>query len=185
MKAVKLTKIIWNLNEVDSDKKVKVLKSLPTEKGFTVDDDFSVADKVPGLLKKKYGYDIIDFSFTECRIVEDVEDLLYLCMRPGMKKKSLYKAGGKLSSFGEELLTNLKTDIRTRLDLEFSGVSDYEMPKHLDEVMLGIENVGKISWKKHTVTELLDPIMVKLWDKRAENIKDAYDRMIDEMEDED
>lgn len=184
MKAIKLTKIIWNLDTEEPDKRIKLLETLPTKKGFTVEDEFDVAERVPVILKKKYGYDIKDFSFTECRIAETVDDLLYLCMRAGMKKKRLYKEGGKLSAFGEELLNNLKTDIRRRLDLEFKGVSEYDMPKHLDEVMLGVEKVSGISWEKHTIEELMNPIMNKIWDVRAANIKDEYDRMMDELESE-
>lgn len=184
MKAIKLTKIDWNLNNVDDTKKEEVLRSLPKQMGFTVDDDFCVADKVPGCLKKKYGYEINDFAFVEIHIAESLEELLYMNARKTKNKKSLYKAGGKLSAYGEEAVRFLESRIRQRLALEFKGVSDFEMPKSLDEVMLGVEKVGNIKWEKHTVEELMKPIISQIRDKKAVNLKDAYDYAMESNEEE-
>lgn len=178
MKAIKLTKIIWDLSGVDEYKREIILNTLPKEKGFTASDEFNVPERVPEILKKKYGYDIVNCSFTECHIANTVDELLYLCAIG--KEKPLYKAGGKLSSYGETALANLKSDMMSRKKLELEGKDEYDMPKHLDEVMLGVENVSGLCWDGKTIDELLKPIMSKIWDKRAENLKDAYDYMMEE-----
>ena len=80
MKAIKLYNIKWDKANIPEDE----LDKLPTEKGFIVnDDDFSVVDKVPGYLKKKYGWDVLNFSFNEIKIFETFEDLLYHCADKG------------------------------------------------------------------------------------------------------
>ena len=82
MKAIKLYKIQWDLKNIPNEEREKVLETLPKAKGFTTQDDkFNVAERVPQLLKKKYGYNIIDFAFAELRVVDTVEDLLLLCAR--------------------------------------------------------------------------------------------------------
>jgi len=184
MKAVKLTKIDWNLSNVEINKREEVLKFLPTQMGFTVGDDYCVADKVPGQLKKKFGYDINDFAFVEIHIAETVDELLYMNAPMTEKRKSLYKVGGKLSAYGEEALDRLVSKIKQRFALEFKGVSEFEMPKSMDEVMLGVEKVGNIKWGNHTVEELMKPIMDKIWDRRATNLKDAYERAMESKEEE-
>ena len=62
MKAVKLSKIQWNLSDLSPEEREEVKKTLPTVKGFKAPDDFKVAEKVPVILKKKYG---IHFVITE------------------------------------------------------------------------------------------------------------------------
>jgi hypothetical protein len=146
------------------------------------DDNFNVAEKVPALLKKKYGYDIITTSFTEIRVVEDLDALLLLCAPKGEKVKKIYKKGGELSEYGEMLVNNLESNIKWRLRLEFKGVAESDMPVILDEVMMGVENVTGMKWEGHSVNELMNPIMHKIWDKRAVNLADKMSKMMEEEE---
>ena len=74
MKAIKLYKIQWDLKGLTEEEREKVLETLPKAKGFTTqDDNFNVTERVPKILKKKYGYDIINFAFAELRVVDTVE----------------------------------------------------------------------------------------------------------------
>ena len=76
MKAIKLYNIKWDTKDVPAEDVKKL--NLPEYKGFTVnDDEYDVVDNVPNLLKKKFGYDIIDFSFIEIPIIEDIINLLF------------------------------------------------------------------------------------------------------------
>ena len=68
MKAIKLYNIKWDTKDVSAEDMKKL--NLPEYKGFIVnDDDYDVVEIVPNLLKKKFGYDIIDFSFNVSYII--------------------------------------------------------------------------------------------------------------------
>lgn len=174
MKAVKLTKINWNLNNLTEEERVNAMRVLPTHKGFKADDSFVILDKVPTLLKKKYGYDIIDFCFTEIPIIDDVTDLLKFCAPEG-KEKPIYTEAGRLSTYGKMCKENLERLVKERIQMERKGVSEYDMPKKLDAVMLAIQEITKLDWEAHTPDELLAPIYRKIWDQRAYNLKDAFE----------
>lgn len=188
MKAVKLYKIQWNLEGLSEEEKTKVIETLPTEKGFTTDDNFNVAERVPVLLKKKFGYDIINFAFTEIRIVETVEDLLKLCKPNQRKEKEIFNVmSGNISSYGKQCLSNLEWNIKWRLRLESEGTSEWSMPVILDEVMLGIEKVTGMDWSGHTVDELMDPVKKQIrgisHNSKPKDIEEEMDE--EEMEEED
>ena len=189
MKAIKLYKIQWDLKNIPNEEREKVLETLPTAKGFiTQDDKFNVAERVPQLLKKKYGYNIIDFAFAELRVVDSVEDLLLLCAPTNEKVKKLFKSNGSLSTYGETCFDNLESNIRDRIQRESQGVEDWEMPNILDEVMIGIENVTGMTWEGHTVNELMTPVVKKINDKKADNLKSRFEMVegsIEDCEDED
>ena len=189
MKAIKLYKIQWDLKNIPNEEREKVLETLPNAKGFiTQDDKFNVAERVPQLLKKKYGYDIIDFAFAELRVVNTVEDLLLLCAPTNEKVKKLFKSNGSLSTYGETCFDNLESNIRDRIQRESQGVEDWEMPAILDEVMIGIENVTGMTWEGHTVNELMTPVVKKINDKKAVNLKsklEMVEESIEDCEDED
>lgn len=177
MKAVKLTKIQWNLNDLTDEEKKQVINTLPTEKGFTANDDFNVPERVPAILKKKYGHDIETFSFTECRIAETLDDLLRLC-NPDDSRKELYTSKGELSAYGKKCRENLDFNIKWRMQLERKGTSPYAMPKILDEVMLGLEKISDMSWEKHTADEFMTFVQRKIWNRKYTNMKtdeDIYD----------
>ena len=184
MKAIKLYKIQWDLKNIPNEKREKILKTLPNAKGFTTQDDkFNVAERVPQLLKKKYGYDIIDFAFAELRVVNTVEDLLLLCAPTNEKVKKLFKNNGSLSTYGETCFDNLESNIRDRIQRESQGVEDWEMPNILDEVMIGIENVTGMTWEGHTVNELMTPVVKKINDKKAVNLKSRFEMVEESIED--
>ena len=184
MKAIKLYKIQWDLKNIPNEEREKVLETLPSAKGFiTQDDKFNVAERVPQLLKKKYGYDIIDFAFAELRVVNTVEDLLLLCAPTNEKVKKLFKSNGSLSPYGETCFDNLESNIRDRIQRESQGVEDWEMPNILDEVMIGIENVTGMTWEGHTVNELMTPVVKKINDKKAVNLKSKLEMIEESIED--
>ena len=184
MKAIKLYKIQWDLKNLSNEQREKVLETLPNAKGFiTQDDKFNVAERVPQLLKKKYGYDIIDFAFAELRVVNTIEDLLLLCAPANEKVKKLFKSNGSLSTYGETCFDNLESNIRDRIQRESQGVEDWEMPNILDEVMIGIENVTGMTWEGHTVNELMTPVVKKINDKKAVNLKSKLEMVEESIED--
>lgn len=184
MKAIKLYKIQWDLKNIPNEEREKVLETLPKAKGFiTQDDKFNVAERVPQLLKKKYGYNIIDFAFAELRVVDSVEDLLLLCAPTNEKVKKLFKSNGSLSTYGETCFDNLESNIRDRIQRESQGVEDWEMPNILDEVMIGIENVTGMTWEGHTVNELMAPVVKKINDKKAANLKSKLEMIEESTED--
>lgn len=188
MKAIKLYKIQWNLNGLTPDKKKEVLETLPTAKGFTTNDDnFNVTEKVPGLLKKKYGYDVLEFAFSELRIVNTLDDLLLLCKPDNKTVKNLYKTSGELSTYGESCFKNLEVNVRQRLRNEFKGMDIWEMPTILDEVMIGVENVTGLNWEDgHNLEEVMSEIVKKLSEKKRKNIIAKYETVDndEEMEEE-
>ena len=184
MKAIKLYKIQWDLKNIPNEEREKVLETLPNAKGFTTQDDkFNVVERVPQLLKKKYGYNIIDFAFAELRVVDTVEDLLLLCAPTNEKVKKLFKSNGSLSTYGETCFDNLESNIRDRIQRESQGVEDWEMPNILDEVMIGIENVTGMTWEGHTVNELMTPVIKKINDKKAVNLKSRFEMVEESIED--
>ena len=184
MKAIKLYKIQWDLKNLSNEEREKVLETLPKVKGFTTqDDNFNVAERVPKILKKKYGYDIIDFAFAELRVVDTVEDLLLLCAPTNEKVKKLFKNNGSLSTYGETCFDNLETNIRDRIQMKSQGKEDWEMPTILDEVMIGIENVTGMTWEGHTVNELMTPVVKKINDKKAVNLKSKFEMVEESIED--
>ena len=184
MKAIKLYKIQWDLKNLSNEEREKVLETLPNAKGFiTQDDKFNVAERVPQLLKKKYGYDIIDFAFAELRVVNTVEDLLLLCAPTNEKVKKLFKNNGSLSTYGETCFDNLETNVRDRIQRESQGEEDWEMPAILDEVMIGIENVTGMTWEGHTANELMTPVVKKINDKKAVNLKSRFEMVEESIED--
>ena len=182
MKAVKLTKIVWNLDTVNAEDREKVLAALPKVKVFLADDNFDVVTNVPRIIKKKFGYGVFNYSYTEIKIVENVEDLLLLCTPKGMKVKKLFLKNGDLTEFGELLVKSLEFRIKERLRMEFNGVSAYEMPKLLDEIQLGIEKITGMNWEGHTVDELMAPIMNKIRFAKAVNLIDKYGEVSEEDE---
>lgn len=177
MKAIKINKIQWDLDNLTPEEKTKAMKTLPTVKGFMASDDFMVADKVPGLLKKHYGYDVITFSFVENRVAENIDDLLLICAPKSETVKGLHRVGSnKLSAYGERCLANLISNIRWRLSLEEDGTPEYDMPVILDEVMLGMEKITGMKWDEgHTLQEWMKPVKKMLSKK---------DMVIGEVEDE-
>ena len=183
MKAIKLYKIQWDLRGLTEEERKKVLETLPKAKGFTTqDDNFNVAERVPKILKKKYGYDIIDFSFEELRVVDTLEDLLLLCAPTNEKVKKLFKNNGSLSTYGETCFDNLETNVRNRIRMESQGKDNWEMPAILDEVMIGIENVTGMAWEGHTVNELMTPVVQKINDKKAVNLKSKFEMVEENIE---
>ena len=183
MKAIKLYKIKWDLKGLTKEEREKVLETLPNAKGFTTqDDNFNVVERVPKLLKKKYGYDIIDFSFEELRVVDTLEDLLLLCAPANEKVKRLFKSNGTLSAYGETCFDNLETNVRNRIQRKSQGEEDWEMPAILDEVMIGIENVTGITWEGHTFDEIMAPVIKKINDKKAVNLKSKFKMVEDDVE---
>ena len=146
MKAVKLYKINWNLDDLDPEEREKVKETLPTSKGFKADDNFDVVEKVPGLLKKKFGYGIKNYAYTEIPIYEDFETLLKTYTPRGEKPKKIYLKSGELSAFGEGVVDALKRDVSKRFALEGKGTADDEMSKQMDMIMLSLEKIFGIKW---------------------------------------
>ena len=147
MKAVKLYKINWNLNNLTPEERKEAKKNLPISKGFKADDSFDVIEKVPGLLYKKFGYKVIDFAYTEIPIYEDFESLMKTYTPRGEKPKKIYLKSGELSSFGEDMVYKLKNDISKRFNLEGKGTADDEMSKQMDMIMLSLEKIFGIKWE--------------------------------------
>lgn len=183
MKAIKLYKIQWNLNGLTDAEKEKVLATLPSAKGFTTkDDNFNVIERMPGLLKKKYGYEVENFSFAVMRVVDTVDDLLLLCAPENAKVKNLYKKNGDLSAYGDECFSKLEVNVRQRIWKENHGTDVWEMPTILDEVMIAVENILGITWENHgTFEEIMSAIVKKI--KERKNLKKKYET-VDENEDE-
>lgn len=148
MKAVKLYKINWNLDDLDPEERAKVKDTLPTSKGFKADDSFDVVEKVPGLLYKKFGHKVRDYAYNEIPIYEDFETLLKSYTPRGEKPKKIYLKSGELSDFGERVVNSLKMDISKRFKLEGNGKADDEMPVQMDMIMLSLEKIFGIEWEE-------------------------------------
>ncbi len=192
MKAVKLYKINWNLDNLDPEERAKVQETLPTSKGFKADDNFDVVEKVPGLLKKKFGYDIKNYAYTEIPIYEDFETLLKTYTPRGEKPKKIYLKSGELSSFGEDAVNALKRDVSKRFALEGKGTADDEMSKQMDMIMLSLEKIFGIEWdeaeNEDDIFAVIDKeinshIKIKL--KKMDDEEDFVDDEGSELENED
>lgn len=187
MKAVKLYKISWNLNDLNGEEKEKAMKTLPTVKGFTTQDDFDVVTRVPGLLKKKFGYDVISYSYAELRIVDNINDFLKL-FAGKEKPKKLYKNGKKdtkvLSAFGEEMFANFKDNVEYRMKLEDKGEAEESFPILLDEMMLGFEKITGLNWDTLTKDEIIKAVK-DILKKKGISLVDIEDLSREEDEDED
>ena len=170
MKAVKITKIQWDLSDVAPEERAEIKKTLPTDKGFMAPDDFEVASRTPDLLEKKFGYGIIDFSYKEIPIIESVEELLKEFKPKGEKLKKLYKAKGKLSTFGEDCLNQLEYHVKWRLRLEEEGTEEKDMPAILDKLILSLGKIGGFEWHEGmTFEEAMEPIK-----KYLKGVRDSY-----------
>ena len=186
MKAVKLYKINWNLNNLTPEERKEAKKNLPISKGFKADDSFDVIEKVPGLLYKKFGYKVIDFAYTEIPIYEDFESLLKTYTPRGEKPKKIYLKSGELSSFGEDMVYKLKNDISKRFNLEGKGTADDEMSKQMDMIMLSLEKIFGIKWEDaESEDDIFDVIDKEIKNHEKLNLKklDKDDDERDEDED--
>lgn len=178
MKAVKINKIIWNLNDLDPAERGKAKASLPTSKGFMAEDDFNVPDKVPDLLEKKFGYPIVTFSYSEIHIVDTFEKLLKIFTPKGEKPKPLYRANGELSAFGQACYDSLLDTIHRRVEMEREGTAEDEMPKLLDKVMLSLEKVTGMPWSDNSEEDYKEELDNILQDKIEEYIKSSEAKKI-------
>lgn len=181
MKAVKLYKINWNLEGLSPEEKEEAKKNLPTSKGFKADDNFDVVEKVPVLLKKKFGYDVINYAYTEIPIYENFEDLLKTYTPRGEKPKKIYLKSGELSAFGEEVVSSLKMDISKRFKLEGNGTADDAMSVQMDMIMLSLEKIFGIDWEE---AESEDDIFAVI-DKEIKSHEKLKLKKLDKDEDED
>ena len=177
MKAVKLYNIKWDLEGLSPEEKREAEKNLPTQKGFVVDDDFNVLEKVPVLLKKKYGYNFITYSMSEIKIINNFEDLLYHCADRDTNPKPLFKVSGELSGYGKDCYNALKHYIHRRIKLENQGTDPYEMPKILDEVMLALEKITGIEWDKGLSEEEWFAELEKILNENIENVVADKEKM--------
>ena len=141
MKAVKIYKIQWNLGGLSPEEEKEVKSKLPKVKGFMAQDDFDVVENVPRLLKKKFGYDVMNYSYSEIEVIETFEGLLRSFTPKGYKHLKLFKHNGELTDFGTERFENLKDAIKWRFREQAKGTSDEDMPKLLDKVMLAWETI--------------------------------------------
>ena len=174
MKAIKLYNIKWDTKDVSAEDMKKL--NLPEYKGFIVnDDDYDVVEIVPNLLKKKFGYGIVDFSFIEIPIIEDFINLLYFCASKKDKSKNLFKANGDLSVIGIECVDTLKHYIQKRVILEEKNTPTYEMPKELDVIMLALERITGKTWEVGcTLKEWekeIDKLVEKVVDEKSSYMK--------------
>ena len=174
MKAIKLYNIKWDTKDVPAEDVKKL--NLPEYKGFTVnDDEYDVVDNVPNLLKKKFGYDIIDFSFIEIPIIEDIINLLYFCASKHGKSKNLFKVNGELSAVGMECVDTLKYFIHNRIRLESKNTPAYEMPKNLDIIMLALERITGKTWEVGCTAEEwieeVDKLVKKVVEEKSSYMK--------------
>ena len=174
MKAIKLYNIKWDTKDVSAEDMKKL--NLPEYKGFIVnDDDYNVVEIVPNLLKKKFGYGIVDFSFIEIPIIEDFINLLYFCASKKDKSKNLFKANGDLSVIGIECVDTLKHYIQKRVILEEKNTPTYEMPKELDVIMLALERITGKTWEVGcTLKEWekeIDKLVEKVVDEKSSYMK--------------
>ena len=174
MKAIKLYNIKWNTKDVPAEDVKKL--NLPEYKGFTVnDDEYDVVDNVPNLLKKKFGYDIIDFSFIEIPIIEDIINLMYFCADKKEKSKNLFKVNGELSAVGMECVNTLKYYIQKRVRLEEKNTPAYEMPKNLDVIMLALERITGKTWEVGCTSkeweEEVDKLVKKVVEEKSSYMK--------------
>jgi len=182
MKAVKLYKINWNLDDLTPEEREAARKNLPTSKGFKADDSFDVVEKVPGLLAKKFGYEAKDFSYTEIPIYDNFEALLKTYTPKGEKPKKIYLKSGELSAFGEEVVNKLKYDISKRFCLEGKDTASDAMPEKMDIIMLSLEKIFGIDWDEADENSIFDVIDKEVKSHEKLNLKKMDD---DEEENDD
>ena len=153
MKAVKISKIIWNLDELNPAERGKVKASLPTSKGFMANDDFSIVDNVASILKKKYGYDVINFSYSEIHLANSFDDLMRSVVPADEKMKDFFNIRGDLTKLGEMCYEKLVDVLYERQELEDRDTPYNEIPKNIDKVILSIEHLTDLVWGKNTLDE--------------------------------
>lgn len=171
MKAIRVTNIEWDCPD----------RSLPKFKGFVVKDSFNTASRVPDVLMKKYGYNVVSLNFEEFHIADNMDELLKIGGRD-QKEKKLYKKDGKLSTYGKWCRSGVESLISKRLKAEFEKVPEEIMPNVLNEIVLGFENVTGKKWGKKSVRELMKCIDSKLKEKSYVNLKDEGDVEEDDEE---
>lgn len=165
MKAIKIFKIQWILNGLNKEERQNAIDNLPTTMGSKVSDDFK-ASKIPNILKKKFGYDVETFSFVEFRIAENIEQLLQICVSdPSDKEKNMFTPSGKLSQVGKRAVEGLKGNVLWRVRLENNGTPETDMPKILDEVMLGLENLSGLDWEKDGYNKIMSKVLKNIRDR--------------------
>lgn len=167
MKAVKIYKIQWKTNDPE------VIAKLPEHVGFTAVNDYNVAAKVPVVMKKKYGYDIDSFAFTEIPILETVEELL-LKFNPEDKVKDLFKATGGLSTFGERCFKNLEWNVNRRLRREFDGDDPWNFPAEYDMIQLTWEKLTGEDWEGKSLEEIMKSLLKVIEEVSPRNIVKKY-----------
>lgn len=150
MKAYKIYNIEW----VGPSEKVIKLPKMIT---FRANDKFDTTD-LPKILKKKFGCDVNSYNVTTYRIAKDIEELLRICAPEGKENKDMFTSTGNLSTIGKRSKNYLENQIYRRLMMENEGHSQYKMPKILDEIMLGIENITNSQWGKRTQREIMSDI---------------------------
>lgn len=167
MKAVKIYKIQWKVEDPE------ILAKLPVHIGFTAVNDYNVAAKVPVVVKKKYGYDIDSFAFTEIPILETVEELL-LKFNPEDKVKDLFKATGGLSTFGERCFKNLEWKAQCRLRREFDGEDPWNFPAEYDMIQLTWEKLTGEDWEGKSLEEIMKSLLKVIEEVSPRNIVKKY-----------
>lgn len=176
MKAVKIYKILWNLDNISPAERGKAKASLPTSKGFMADDDFNVPERVPTLLQNKYGYNIITFSYSEIHIVDTFDKLLKIFIPKdwdSKKSKNFFNTKGELTELGQVCYNQLLDTINKRKEMEAAGTPDDEMPKLLDKVMLSLEKITGMPWSDNDAEEYKEELDSILQDKIEEYIKSS------------
>ena len=164
MKAVKLYKIDWNLSGIeDPEDKKEIQAKLPTVKGFTAPNRFNVTENVPGLLKKKFGYSVNTFSFSEIFITETIEELIKTSAPKGTSPKDIFSpTSGKVTNYGHRCLEELEKNVHERKKMEFRGARPEDFPENLDALMLGVEYLFGIAWEDSTEDDILDLVAGKV-----------------------
>lgn len=192
MKAFKITSIQWNLNHItDENEKKEILSNLPTEKGFTTsDDNFNYRQRVPVLLKKKFGYDIDSFKCQSYRVVTNVIDLLNLVTPNGTNKvKSLFDKTGKLSTYGQMCLDGVIANLYYAKRLHDINTPEDKIPVVVDECMLGVENIFNLEFDttpvdvfEERLTNIIKEIVVEKTKKYKMFKEDIKNRIEEEAE---
>ena len=159
MKAIKIYNIIWNLDGLTDEQKTEAKKSLPRVKCFTVKDDFVIAERVPSMFQKKYGYPVESFSSATIRVVCTTEELLELPAGSSYdKSKKLFSKTGEITEYGQKMIDEVKAAIKKRKNLEEVGMPIEKIPAFYDEVMIAIENITGMEWMKCTAEEIIQEL---------------------------
>lgn len=189
MKAIKLYNIQWILpTELTDEEKKEVLNNLPTTLGFKLEDEIEYLEKTPALLEKKFGnkYNcrVDSFSHVEFHIIDNLDELLRFCGGAQKKDKPLYGANGNLAAFGKTCKEKLEFYISQRINMERQGKKDEDMPKLLNQVMLSMETITGLDWYKATPAQMMGIIDRKIRDKKAVNLKSAFELDDEDVDDE-